>query len=154
MKTSNLIDEFLAIKRFAMVGVSRNPREFSRKLLDEFTANGYDVIPVNPGAVVIENKRCYSRLEDITPPVTSALLMTPRLVSDRVLLECANAGITLVWIYGISGERDISPNARLIGNEHGIRIVPGYCPLMFLQGGAFFHKVHAVVWKFMGRYPA
>src|ERR1051326_7671218 len=86
--------------------------------------------------------------------VTSALLMTPRLVSDRVLLECANAGITLVWIYGISGERDISPNARLIGNEHGIRIVPGYCPLMFLQGGAFFHKVHAVVWKFMGRYPA
>ena len=153
MTTSTLISEFLAIKRFAMVGVSRSPRDFSRKLFDELTRRGYDVIPVNPGAVVIENKRCFSRLEDITPPITSALLMTPPSLSDRILLECANAGITLVWIYGISGEKDISPNARKICQDHGIQIVPGYCPFMFMHRGAFYHKFHAALWRFMGRYP-
>lgn len=153
MTTGNLIDEFLGTRRFAMIGVSRNTRDFSRRLFDELTGRGYDVVPVNPGAVSIGGKRCYGRVQDIEPRVGCALLLTARSITDRILIECADAGITLVWIYGISGEKDLSPNALTIGRNHGMRIVPGYCPYMFMPGRGAFHGLHALIWKAIGRYP-
>jgi len=153
MTTSHLIDEFLSIKRFAMVGVSRNKRDFSRRLFDELIDQGYDVVPVNPGAVAIEGRRCFGKVQEIEPRVSSALLMTPPAITDRILLECADAGITLAWVYGISGERDLSPDALKISNSHGIKIVPGYCPFMFMPEPALHHWLHALVWKAIGRYP-
>ena len=53
MTTHNLIKEFLAQKRFAMVGVSRSPKDFSRTLFSEFIKRGNDVVPVNPHATDI-----------------------------------------------------------------------------------------------------
>ena len=153
MTAIHLIEEFLSIKRFAMVGVSRKKRDFSRRLFDELLDQGYDVVPVNPGVVSIEGRRCFRRVEEIEPRVSSALLMTPPSITDRILLECADAGITLAWIYGISGEKDLSPNALKIGVSHGIKIVPGYCPYMFMQEAGFPHGLHRFIWKAIGRYP-
>ena len=152
MNASHLIVGFLQSKRFAMLGVSRNPRDFSRRLYDEFLKRGYDVIAVNPATPAIDGKHCFKRVQDIQPPVTCALLMTPRAATDKVLLDCADAGITLVWIYGISGEKDISPNAIKICREHGMEIVPGYCPFMFMPMTALYHRVHGFVWKAIGKY--
>jgi uncharacterized protein len=47
---ANLVDirDFLAHKRFAMVGVSRQPKDFSRSLFHEFLNRGYEAVPVNP----------------------------------------------------------------------------------------------------------
>ena len=42
------IDKFLSNHRIALVGVSRNPQDFSRAVFRELTARGYDVVPVNP----------------------------------------------------------------------------------------------------------
>jgi predicted CoA-binding protein len=153
MTTSHLINEFLGTRRFAMIGVSRNQRDFSRRLFDELTGQGYDVVPVNPGTTSIEGRRCYRRIQEIAPRVSCALVMTPRAVTDRVLLECADAGITLVWIYGISGAKDLSPDTLRIAENHGIRIVPGYCPYMFMEEPAIYHQMHRFVWKVIGRYP-
>jgi uncharacterized protein len=153
MTTTHLIDEFLRTKRFAMIGVSRNRRDFSRRLFDELTDQGYDVIPVNPGAVSIEGKPCFRKIQDVEPRVSCALILTPRSITDRILLECADAGITLAWIYGISGEKDIGPDAVRIAQDHGIRIVPGFCPYMFMEEPALHHWLHRLMWKAIGRYP-
>lgn len=48
------IREFLGQKRLAIVGVSRQPRDFSRALFREFCSRGYEVVPVNPAAREIE----------------------------------------------------------------------------------------------------
>lgn len=42
------IEDFLAEKRIAMVGISRDPANFSVKLFEELCRRGYDVVPVNP----------------------------------------------------------------------------------------------------------
>ena len=42
------IDDFLSRKRLALVGVSRNPQDFTRSMFREFRRRGYDVVPVNP----------------------------------------------------------------------------------------------------------
>ena len=153
MQTRNLINEFLAVKRFAMVGVSRSREEFSRRLFDEFTRRGYEAIPVNPNAPVIEGRPCFARVKDITPPVTSALVVGPRSLQAGMLRDCAEGGVTLVWIFGISGDRSVSEEAIAVCEKHGMQVVRGYCPFMFLPEAAFFHRLHAGMAKIFGQYP-
>jgi len=48
------IEDFLAQKRLVMVGVSRNPKDFSRGLFRDLRRRGYDMVPVNPRVSVVE----------------------------------------------------------------------------------------------------
>src|SRR5947209_5435536 len=43
------IEDFLRQKRIAMVGLSRESKDFSVMLFEEFRRRGYDMVPVNPG---------------------------------------------------------------------------------------------------------
>lgn len=67
---------FLARQRLAVVGVSRDPKDFTRRLFDELSQRGYDLVPVNPHAQDIAGRPCYGRLQDIPAPVDGALIMT------------------------------------------------------------------------------
>jgi predicted CoA-binding protein len=149
----HLINEFLKVKRFAMVGVSHDEKEFSRKLYREFCRRGYDVVLVNPFVKHIDGKPSVPRVQDIRPPVTSALLMTSHATTLQVLRDCADAGITLVWIYGISGVKNVSRSALKVCDETGIKVVSGYCPFMFFHGTAFFHRLHGFALKLTRSYP-
>ena len=153
MKTQSLIKEFLSQKRFAVVGISRDPDKFSRRLFRELLRHGYDVAPVNPNARELDGKRCYARIQEIQPPITSALLLTSWEKADQILLDCADAGVTLVWIYGISGAKDIGSSALALCQKHGIEIVPGYCPYMFMPMTAVYHRLHGFVSRAIGAYP-
>ena len=63
------IQDFLGQKRFAIVGVSQSPKDFSRALFREFRERGYEPVPVNPAAREIEGQPCFPRLQEIQPPV-------------------------------------------------------------------------------------
>lgn len=146
------IERFLALKRFAMTGISRNPRDFSVMLFDEFGRLGYDVIPVNPNVSTIRDRACFPRVQDIQPPVTAALLMTTPDVTESVVADCAAAGITHVWMYRAAGKGAISPKAIAFCQERGIEVIPGECPFMFLGSGGI-HRLHGFFRKLTGRYP-
>jgi predicted CoA-binding protein len=152
--TTPLIHEFLKTKRFAMVGVSRNPNDFSRTLFKEFVTRGHDIVPVNPHIPLMEGRRCFQNLREVSPPVTAAILMTPKSAIEQTLLDCAEAGITLVWIYGLSGERNIDPDSLRFCKDHGMKVIAGHCPYMFMQDAGLVHRFHGAVWKMIGRYPA
>jgi len=149
------IDNFLAQRRLAMVGVSRNPKDFSRGLFRELRRRGYDVIPINPHAGEIEGKPCCARLQDVLPPVEAALLMTSPTETEQVVHDCAESGVRCVWMYrGAHGPGAVSSRAVEFCREHGIRVVEGHCPFMFLPGTPFFHRVHGFLLKLTGHYPA
>ena len=44
------ISDFLAQKRIAMVGISREGKDFSISFFEEMARRGYDMVPVNPNA--------------------------------------------------------------------------------------------------------
>ena len=92
-------NEFLAQRRLAVVGVSRNPQDFSRCLFRELQRRGYDLVPVNSGGGVIEGRPCAARVQDIQPPVDGALVMTPPRATDQVVRDCAEAHIPRVWLH-------------------------------------------------------
>jgi predicted CoA-binding protein len=59
---------FLARKRIAVVGVSHNPKDFSRSLLSTLRERGYDVVAVNPGLTSADDSPCFAKPTDIAPP--------------------------------------------------------------------------------------
>ena len=147
------IREFLATKRLAIVGASRDPKHFSRALFREFLAQGYEVVPVNPQATEIEGHRCFARVADITPHVEAVLLMTAAATVDRALRECAEAAAKRVWIYQDSSDNEVHAHAVDSCRKRGATVIEGYCPFMFLPKPAWFHRAHRFFLKVAGSYP-
>jgi len=152
--TRHDIEDFLGRKRLALVGVSRNPKDFSRGVYAELCRRGYDVVPVNPLIKDIDGVPCFSRLQEVTPPVAGALIMTPAEKSEQVVHDCAEAGIDRVWLHRGSGQGAVSKAAVDFCHERGMRLVEGHCPFMFLSETPFFHRLHGFFLKLSGRYPA
>ena len=151
--TQESINDFLRQKRLALVGVSRHERDFSRNMFREFQRRGYSVIPVNPNVSEVEGQRCFPHVQDITPPVDAALLMTSPAVTEEVVRDCRQAGITRVWMHQGAGTGSVDPWASDFCRQHGIRVIEGECPFMFLPHTPFFHRLHGCVRKLMGKYP-
>ena len=82
MSSMQMIQDFLGQKRLAVVGVSRQPKDFSLALFRELRKRGYDAVPVNPQAEQIDEQPCYARLQAVHPPVDGALLMTSPAATD------------------------------------------------------------------------
>ncbi|HKU26051.1 MAG TPA: CoA-binding protein [Candidatus Sulfotelmatobacter sp.] len=148
-----LIEDFLAQERVAMIGVSREPKHFSVILFEELCRRGYDVIPVNPNAPSINGHRCFAKVQDIQPPVKAALLMTSPSITDAIVHDCHAAGITQVWMYRAAGQGAVSPEAVAYCEAKGMDVIPGQCPFMFLPGSGGIHRFHGLIRKITGRYP-
>ncbi len=148
------ITKFLECKRVAFVGVSRDPQHFSRSLLREFLAKGYDPLPVNPQATEIDGRRCFARVSDITPPVEAALLMTgaPE-ATGQAVRECTQAEICNICIYKVVHDGDNHERAMEFCRQRGTAVVEGYCPFMFLPHPGLVHRVHRFLMKVAGNYP-
>lgn len=147
-----VIEDFLAQKRIAMVGVSRKMQDFSVLLFKELRKRGYEVVPINPNASDILGERCFARVQDTRPPVDTALLMTSPSVTETVVQDCAEAGIRRIWLYRAAGDGAVSPKAVQFCQERGIQVIPGECPFMFLPGNGF-HALHGFVRKIAGNFP-
>jgi predicted CoA-binding protein len=147
------IEDFLTQKRIAMVGVSRDPKDFSRSLFREMRKRGYDMVPVNLFAEDIEGEECFQSLYSVSPAVDGVLLMTPFWEAERVVQQCAQVGITRIWMYRVGKKGASSQKAIGYCKRHSIRVVEG-CPLMFMRGTSFPHRAHGFLLKMIGQYPA
>lgn len=87
------VTDFLARKRVALVGVSRDPRDFSRMLFREMAGQGYDMVPANPGVGELADRRCFGRVQEINPPAEAVLIMTPARDTEGVVRDCVEAGM-------------------------------------------------------------
>ncbi len=135
-------EEFLKARRIALVGLSRSEKDFSRMVLRELAGRGYDVVPVHPGMEEAEGRTCYPRVQDVSPPPEAALLMTPPSVTERVVRDCAEAGVKRVWMHRGGGRGAASDAAIAFCEAHGIAVVSDLCPFMALPGAGFAHRAH------------
>ena len=148
------IQDFLAQKRIAMIGSSRQPNSFSSKLFAELVRRGYDMVPVNPNATELNGRHCFAHIQDVQPPADAALLMTPPDATDTVVHDCAEAGVRRVWMYRATGHGAVSEHAVAFCQARGMQLIAGECPLMFLPQGGAIHRFHGFIRKITGSYPA
>jgi uncharacterized protein len=153
MTTKKQVDDFLALKRIAVVGVSRNPKEMSYVLWQEFRQRRYDAIPVNPNMPAVDGQTCYARVQDIKPGVEGALIMTSSKMTEQIVRDCIEAGIKHVWMYGGMAPGAATKPAVALAEANGISVVAGLCPYMFLPSTPAFHAPHRLFKKLTGSYP-
>jgi predicted CoA-binding protein len=135
----------LALRRFALVGVSRDPKDFSRTILKALLERGYDVVPVNPAAAgaAVEGRPLVASLGAISPPVEAAIFMTPPARTAGAVREALAAGVRRLWFHQGSGAGAASEEALALCRAAGVAPVIGLCPFMALADAGWFHRLHA-----------
>lgn len=147
------INEFLALPRIALIGLSREDKHFSRMVFEELRRRGQDVVPVNPEAREIAGQPCFANIGQVAPAIQGALIMTAAKMSAAVVEECAAAGIRFVWLYRSIGPGSASPQALAACEKLGLRVVNGECPFMFLPDGGWVHGFHRTMRGIFGHLP-
>jgi len=154
MTSKRAIDSFLSCRRIAVVGVSRDPKDFSRAVFRAFVERGYDAVPVNAAGGDVGGRRSATRIGEVQPAPEAALLLTPPAATGQVVRECADAGVKRVWMHRGAGQGAVSPEAVALCRERGIEVVDGECPFMFLPDTGWFHGVHRLFKRLGGRLPS
>ncbi|MFZ0391679.1 MAG: CoA-binding protein [Calditrichia bacterium] len=147
------VEEFMAVRRFAFVGVSREEKDFTRQLFTEFRNRGYEAVPVNPFTMTIAGQSCFASAAEISPGVSAALITTAPDQMPAAVADCLEAGINLIWILNKKGYEMLDSHTREILEAPSRRLIVGLCPYMFLPDSAFIHRLHGWIMKISGSYP-
>ncbi|HEY7284888.1 MAG TPA: CoA-binding protein [Vicinamibacterales bacterium] len=144
--------DFLAHKRIAVTGVSRNPGDHgSNAVFKRLRDRGYRVFAVNPNADNVEGARSYHDLKSIPGGVDAVVIATAADKAEGTVRECVELGIKHVWMHRSYGQGSVSATAAAYGRKHGITVIDGGCPLMFAPTADFGHKIMRVLLS--GRIP-
>ena len=139
--------EFLASKRVAVTGVSRTPKTHgSNNVYRRLRERGYQVFAVNPNTDQVEGDRCYQDLKSIPGGVQAVVIGTRPEIAEDTMRECAELGITQVWMHRGPGAGSVSDAATDYGRRHGITVIDGGCPLWFAPVSDFGHKITRLVY--------
>ena len=149
MISKSLIDEFLAIKKTALVGVSTNKNKFGNALFRELIKRNYQVIPVHPSMYEFEGTHCLKSISEIPDDITTIIISTSKSNAVQVLKEVSSKGIKFVWLQQSSDSKE----AIEFCTNHNIKLIYGLCLLMFLTPMNVMHNIHAMIMKLFRQYP-
>lgn len=139
-KTPPSVAAFLAGKRFAVAGVSRDSRQPANAIYRKLRDAGYEVVPVNPVAKEVEGARAYPDLRSIPGPIDGLMFASRPDVAAGLVAECAALGIRRVWFHRAFGEGSVSKEAVAACEAAGIEPIVGGCPLMYCEPVDVFHR--------------
>jgi acetate---CoA ligase (ADP-forming) len=120
------LQPILRPKAVAVIGASRDPSRFGRRVFDAMLKAGYRgrLYPVNPSADSIEGYRSYASARELPPGVDLAVIVVPREAVIQVVDDCAAAGVkSLVVITAGFAETDRDGQVR---QQQLVRKARGY----------------------------
>ena len=146
--------EFLANRRVAVTGVSREPQNHGANVVyRRLRERGYEVFAVNPNAHELEGDPSYHDLRSIPGGVEAVVIGTRPEIAEETMRECAELGIEHVWMHRGPGAGSVSEEATSYGRENGITVIDGGCPCMFDPTADLAHKVMRFVFALNGNVP-
>lgn len=144
MPTRKDIDDFLAQDHLAVVGVSRDRRQFPNAVYRRLRAGGRTLYPVNvsAGGAPLEGDPSFPSLADVPDPLDGVLVMVPASVSADVVRQALDRGVRRLWLHRGAGQGAVSPDAVELCRRAGVTVVDGACPLMFEPPVRGVHRLH------------
>jgi len=149
MVSRQVIDDFLAQKTLALVGVSRNGSGFGHTIRKELSSKGYELLLVHPEADTVAGQPCARSLKDVAARVGGVVCVTPPASTTELVRQAADAGIRRVWMQ----QGAASPEAIAFCDQEGLAAVHGECILMFAEPSMWLHRVHRGINKLIGKLP-
>ena len=92
------VNDFLAQKRIAVAGVSRNNSHHpaGNLIYHRLKKTGHDVFPVNPNLQTFDGDRCYPDLQSIPGGVDGVVIITRPETTERIVRYCSAARVRRV----------------------------------------------------------
>jgi predicted CoA-binding protein len=149
MNSKKVVEDFLAQKKIAVVGVSRKKTKFGNAIYKELKQKGYNVFPVNPNMNSFEGDTCFPSLLSLPEKADAVVINVTPIQTEKVLQEAKQAGIKKVWLQ----QGSQSEAAVKFCEENGIDCVSNECILMFAQPSAFIHRAHKWIWGALRKLP-
>jgi predicted CoA-binding protein len=122
----NLIKEFMAQKRFAVIGATDNTAKNGNRIFRNLRGRDYEVYPVNPGLDELEGVKCYHHLSDIPVKVDVVDFVVPPPVTEEVLKECKQLGLDRIWLQPGSESQAAIDYCQ----QNGMKVVHDVCVMM------------------------
>ena len=156
-KIDNMVEEFLAQKKIAVVGVSDKRDTGCNLNYRKFKETGYQVFAVNPRISEFEGDPCYPDLKSIPEKPDAVFILAGPKVTEDIVQQCVDLGIKHVWMHCMMGTKpglvqsmtSVSQDAVQMCRENGIAVIPGSCPNQFLKPD-FGHAMMRVMWRTFG----
>jgi uncharacterized protein len=156
-KLDNLVQDFLAQKKIAVVGVSDKRDTGCNLTYKKLKENGYQVYPVNPRLTTYEGQTCYADLKSIPDKVDAVFILASPRITEAVVQQCVDLGVKHVWMHCMmgtkpglaSGMTSVSQPAVEMCRANGIAVIPGSCPNQFLKAD-FGHAMMRGMWRLLG----
>lgn len=140
-----VLDFFTRFNKLAILGVSGDPKAFSRQAYAFLRAQGYELFPVNPHLDSIEGQPCYKSLE-LVPPVRAAVFFTRPRVTEQLLPICKAQGIENVWFQQGSADQAVHEVAAGLGIKFD-----DSCVFLHHAKAGFPHNVHRFIVRVLGK---
>jgi uncharacterized protein len=160
MNTTTLdlkVQDFLAQKRIAVAGVSRNKghHPVGNLIYERLKNTGHDVFPVNPNMSAFAGDRCYPDVKSIPGGVDGVVIITRPEVTEQIVHDCNDAGVRRVWMHqSMAKGSSVSPEAVEFCHQHKISVIAGACPMMYGPGADFGHTCMRWILRLTGGLPA
>jgi predicted CoA-binding protein len=156
-RLDTLIQDFLAQKRIAIVGVSDKRETGCNLSYRKFKGAGYTVYAVNPRLQTFEGDACYPDLKAMPEKADAVFVFASPKVTEQIVQQCVDLGIKRVWMHCMLGTKpglaasltSVSQEAVRVCRENGITVIPGSCPNQFLKPD-FGHALMRVMCRTLG----
>ena len=143
------VARFLSLEKYAVAGVSRDPKKFGHQMFKDLRKKGMDVVPVNPRTDIIDGVKCYSSVKELPSDIRGVIFMTPKEETLSVAREAIAHGIKDLWIQ--QGAETKSVIAEL--EKEDVNLIHSQCIMMFWKPNGI-HSFHRFLKKIFGGLPA
>jgi len=156
-KIDMMVQDFLAQKKVAVVGVSDKRETGCNMAYTKFKENGYQVYAVNPRISTFSGAPCYPDLKSLPEKPDAVFILASPKVTDQIVQQCVDLGVKHVWMHCMMGTKpglaagmtSVSQEAVEKCKANGIAVIPGSCPNQFLKAD-FGHAAMRGLWRLFG----
>ena len=119
------IRKFYSLKNIAVVGMSKNPEKAAHYVPKYLAEKGYNIMPVNPSADKILDKKCYHDISEVPIPIDIVDIFRPSEEVMPVVKEAVLKHPRVIWLQeGIHNQE-----AEELARKAGIEVVFNRCML-------------------------
>jgi predicted CoA-binding protein len=142
---ASLVDEFLSQPAIAVVGISSSKQTVANGVYKKLKAQKRTVFAVGKNTSSFGDDRCYPDLASLPAPVHGVFIAVKKENTGQIIDECIKLGIPRVWMHNFSGTSfssgsSATPDIVQKCRDHNISVIPGACPMMFVDNADVGHK--------------
>ena len=123
-RMSDDIDQVLALKAWAVVGLSNNEFRAAYSVAELLKEKGHRIVPVHPKAEEVHGEKGYASLKEIPFPIDVVDLFVNSTLAGAVVDEAIEIGAKAVWL-----QLDVIDEAAVVrAKKAGLLAVMNRCP--------------------------